>query len=315
MMKNTEKKPHIVAVVGPTAVGKTALAIELAKHLNGEIISCDSMQVYRGMDIGTAKATVEERALVPHHLIDIKNPDEDFSCADFAVLANEAVKDILSRGKTPIFCGGTGLYLDSVIEIPSWTDTKRDENYRAEMEKYALENGNSALHDLLRKVDSESADAIHENNVKRVIRALEIFHTTGKKKSELDALSKTVEKPFCTTVFYLTFKDREALYSRIDTRVDMMIENGLVAECQALFDGGYLENGSTASDAIGYKELLPYIKGEDTLENCINELKLSTRHYAKRQGTWFRKKKDYHTVFVDEVNPLAFAIEVLKNEF
>ncbi len=314
-MKNTEKKPHIVAVVGPTAVGKTSLAIELAKHLNGEIISCDSMQVYRGMDIGTAKATVEERALVPHHLIDIKNPDEDFSCADFAVLANEAVKDILSRGKTPIFCGGTGLYLDSVIEIPSWTDTKRDENYRVEMEKYALENGNSALHDLLRKVDSESADAIHENNVKRVIRALEIFHTTGKKKSELDALSKTVEKPFCTTVFYLTFKDREALYSRIDSRVDMMIENGLVAECQALFDGGYLENGSTASDAIGYKELLPYIKGEDTLENCINELKLSTRHYAKRQGTWFRKKKDYHTVFVDEVNPLAFAIEVLKNEF
>ena len=314
-MNNTNNKPHIVAVVGPTAVGKTALAIELAKHLNGEIISCDSMQVYRGMDIGTAKATVEERALVPHHLIDIKNPDEDFSCADFAVLANEAVKDILSRGKTPIFCGGTGLYLDSVIEIPSWTDTKRDENYRAEMEKYALENGNSALHDLLRKVDCESADAIHENNVKRVIRALEIFHTTGKKKSELDALSKTVEKPFCTTVFYLTFKDREALYSRIDSRVDMMIENGLVAECQALFDGGYLENGSTASDAIGYKELLPYIKGEDTLENCINELKLSTRHYAKRQGTWFRKKKDYHTVFVDEVNPLAFAIEVLKNEF
>ena len=314
-MNNTNNKPHIVAVVGPTAVGKTSLAIELAKHLNGEIISCDSMQVYRGMDIGTAKATVEERALVPHHLIDIKNPDEDFSCADFAVLANEAVKDILSRGKTPIFCGGTGLYLDSVIEIPSWTDTKRDENYRAEMEKYALENGNSALHDLLRKVDSESADAIHENNVKRVIRALEIFHTTGKKKSELDALSKTVEKPFCTTVFYLTFKDREALYSRIDSRVDMMIENGLVAECQALFDGGYLENGSTASDAIGYKELLPYIKGEDTLENCINELKLSTRHYAKRQGTWFRKKKDYHTVFVDEVNPLAFAIEVLKNEF
>jgi tRNA dimethylallyltransferase len=230
-------------------------------------------------------------------------------------LANEAVKDILTRGKTPIFCGGTGLCLDSVIEIQSWTDTKRDENYRAEMEKYALENGNSALHDLLRKVDSESADAIHENNVKRVIRALEIFHTTGKKKSELDALSKTVEKPFCTTVFYLTFKDREALYSRIDTRVDMMIENGLIAECQALFDGGYLENGSTASDAIGYKELLPYIKGEDTLENCINELKLSTRHYAKRQGTWFRKKKDYHTVFVDEVNPLAFAIEVLKNEF
>ena len=314
-MNNTNNKPHIVAVVGPTAVGKTSLAIELAKHLNGEIISCDSMQVYRGMDIGTAKATVEERALVPHHLIDIKNPDEDFSCADFAMLANEAVKDILSRGKTPIFCGGTGLYLDSVIEIPSWTDTKRDENYRAEMEKYALENGNSALHDLLRKVDSESADAIHENNVKRVIRALEIFHTTGKKKSELDALSKTVEKPFCTTVFYLTFKDREALYSRIDSRVDMMIENGLVAECQTLFDGGYLENGSTASDAIGYKELLPYIKGEDTLENCINELKLSTRHYAKRQGTWFRKKKDYHTVFVDEVNPLAFAIEVLKNEF
>ena len=313
-MGNMENKPHIIAVVGPTAVGKTALAIELAERVNGEIISCDSMQIYRGMDIGTAKATKEERERVRHHLIDIRNPDEDFSCADYAILAKEAIDDSLSRGKTPIFCGGTGLYLDSVIEIPSFADTKKDIEYRSWLENYANTHGNSALHALLREVDSESADAIHENNVKRVIRALEIYHTTGKKKSELDAISKMKERPYRTTVFYLTYKDRDTLYSRIDSRVDYMIELGLVSECKSLFERGYLENGSTASDAIGYKELLPYLKGERALEECISELKLSTRHYAKRQGTWFRRKTDYHTVFVDEVNPLEYAIEVLKNE-
>lgn len=313
-MGNTENKPHIIAVVGPTAVGKTALAIDLAERVNGEIISCDSMQIYRSMDIGTAKATTEERERVRHHLIDIRNPDEDFSCADYAILAKEAIDDILFRGKTPIFCGGTGLYLDSVIEIPSFADTKKDIEYRSWLENYANSHGNSALHALLREVDSESADAIHENNVKRVIRALEIYHTTGKKKSELDAISKMKERPYRTTVFYLTYKDRDTLYSRIDSRVDYMIELGLVSECKSLFERGYLENGSTASDAIGYKELLPYLKGEGSLEECISELKLSTRHYAKRQGTWFRRKTDYHTVFVDEVNPLEYAIEVLKNE-
>ena len=308
------KKPRVIAIVGPTAVGKTALAIELALMLNGEIISCDSMQIYRGMDVGTAKATPEERARVPHHLIDIKNPDEDFSCADYAVYAKEAVEDILSRSKTPIFCGGTGLYLDSVLEIPSFADTVKNDEYRAQMEAYASEHGLDALHALLAEVDPESAVAIHKNNVKRVIRALEIYHSTGKRKSELDALSKLQERPYESTVFFLCCKDRGALYSRIDARVDQMLRDGLLAECEALYNAGMLENGSTASSAIGYKELLPFFKGADTLEGCAEQIKLSTRHYAKRQITWFKKKADYHTVYVDEVDAIKYAQEVLKNE-
>ncbi len=311
-MNKTNKKPRVIAVVGPTAVGKTALAIALARELDGEIISCDSMQIYREMDIGTAKATKEERECVPHHLIDIKEPYEDFSCADFAILAKEAISDISSRGKTPIFCGGTGLYLDSVLEISSFCDTIKDEEYRAKMEAYARENGNSALHALLAEVDSESAEQIHENNVKRVIRALEIYHTTGKKKSELDALSKTQDAPYDATVFFLCARDKELLYSRIEKRVDIMLEQGLVGECKRLYDKGYLTNGSCASEAIGYKELVPFIEGRDTLENCVAQLKLSTRHYAKRQITWFKRKQSYHTIYIDEEDALNSALEILK---
>lgn len=311
-MNNLNKKPRVIAIVGPTAVGKTALAISLARELDGEIISCDSMQIYREMDIGTAKASADERKMVPHHLIDIREPYEDFSCADYAVLAKEAINDITSRGKTPIFCGGTGLYLDSVLKIPSFSETVRDEEYRAKMEAYALENGNSALHALLAEVDPESAKQIHENNVKRVIRALEIYHTTGKKKSDIDALSKTQDIPYNATVIFLCMRDKELLYSQIERRVDAMLENGLLKECRHLYDKGYLTNGSCASEAIGYKELLPYIEGRDTLENCIAQLKTSTRHYAKRQITWFKRKSGYHTIYIDEEDALRRALEILK---
>lgn len=306
------KKPRVIAVVGPTAVGKTSLAISLARELDGEIISCDSMQIYREMDIGTAKATKEERKSVPHHLIDIREPYEDFSCADFALLAKDAISDIISRGKTPIFCGGTGLYLDSVLEIPSFSDTVKDEEYRAKMEEYARVNGNSALHALLAEVDIESARQIHENNVKRVIRALEIYHTTGKKKSELDALSKKQEAPYDAVVFFLCTRNKELLYSRIEARVDIMLEQGLLHECKRLYDKGYLTNGSCASEAIGYKELVPFIEGRDSLENCVCQLKLSTRHYAKRQITWFKRKESYHTIYIDEEDALDRALKILK---
>ncbi len=314
MITDTKKSntlPRVIGVVGPTAVGKTALAIELALALDGEIISCDSMQIYRHMSIGTAKATPEEQAMVPHHLIDIIEPSEDFSCADYAVLARQVIEDIISRGKTPILCGGTGLYLDSVIEIPSFADTVRDDEYRAEMELFAIENGADALHALLFEVDPESARAIHKNNIKRVIRALEIYHTTGKKKSELDALSRTQPAPYDATVFFLCCEDRDTLYSRIDSRVDEMIASGLVDECRTLWEMGVLNGKTTASGAIGYKELIPYLKGEATLASCISQLKLSTRHYAKRQITYF-KKKGYHTVFVDRQSALEYAKEVLK---
>ena len=197
-MTKLNNKPRVIAVVGPTAVGKTALAIALAKALDGEVISCDSMQIYRGMDIGTAKATPDERGEIPHHLIDIREPDEDFSCADYVFLARACIDDIIARGKTPIFCGGTGLYLNSVLEISSFAQTTRDDSFRAEMEEFASQNGNGALHAKLAEVDPESAAQIHENNVKRVIRALEIYASTGKKKSELDAISKKESSPLET---------------------------------------------------------------------------------------------------------------------
>lgn len=301
----------IIAIVGPTAVGKTALAIDLARELDGEIISCDSMQIYRGMDIGTAKPTKEEMATVPHHLIDIKNPDEEFSCADYAILAKEAIKDIVSRGKTPIFCGGTGLYLDSVIEIESFSSGVKDEEFRKELESYAREHGAEALHNMLREIDPESAEAIHMNNIKRVIRALEIYKCTGIKKSQWDKESKSDKSPYDATVIFLTCRDRELLYSRIEKRVDIMIGQGLLEEARRLYDSGYLREGLTASSAIGYKELIPYFKGEATLESCIERLKISTRQYAKRQLTWFTKK-NYNVIYVDEESPREEALRLLK---
>ena len=303
-------RPRVLAIVGPTAVGKSALAISLAKRLNGEIISCDSMQIYKGMDIGTAKATKDERAEIKHHLIDIISPSEDFSCADYATLAREAISDIVSRGKLPILCGGTGLYLDSVLEISSFADTSRDDDFRRECEELAKSEGAHALHERLREVDPESADAIHENNIKRVIRALEIYKTTGKKKSELDAVSKSVVSPYDSTVFFLSARDKERLFKRIEERVDVMLDTGLVDECRRLFEQGFLNGDTTASGAIGYKELIPYIKGEASLDECVAQLKLSTRHYAKRQITWF-KKKNYHTVYIDEVSPLDFVLSTI----
>ena len=301
----------VIAVVGPTAVGKSALAVRLAKKYNGEVISCDSMQVYRGMDIGTAKVTAEETEGIPHHLIDIKNPDEDFSCADYAALAKAKIEEIISRGKTPVFCGGTGLYLDAVLEIDSFGKTVADEDYRKEMELYAAENGNEALHRLLAEVDHVSAEAIHFNNVKRVIRALEIYKCTGKPKSVVDAENKSIRPPYDSTVFFLTCDNKELLYSRIEKRVDIMLEQGLLAETKELYAQGVFEKSRTAAGAIGYKELLPFIKGEASLDDCVAELKLSTRHYAKRQLTWFKKKANYIPICVDKENAYERALSVL----
>ncbi|MBQ7761399.1 MAG: tRNA (adenosine(37)-N6)-dimethylallyltransferase MiaA [Clostridia bacterium] len=308
------KKQRVIAIVGPTAVGKSAMAIELARLLNGEIISCDSMQIYRTMDIGTAKPTKQGQALVPHHLIDIKNPNEEFSCADYAKVAKEKIDEVIKRGKTPIFCGGTGLYLDSVIEIPSFSTSAKDEEYRQFLEKEALEKGNGYVHSLLKEVDSESAQAIHENNLKRVIRALEIYHCTGVTKSEWDRRSKEVESPYEATVFFLTCKDREKLYSRIEKRVDIMLNDGLLDEARELFEKGYLDKQYTASGAIGYKEFIPYFEGYASLDSCVEELKLSTRHYAKRQLTWFSRHDYYNVIYVDEEDPIQVAKEILQGK-
>ncbi len=301
----------IIAIVGPTAVGKTALALRLAKELDGEIISCDSMQIYKGMDIGTAKPTKEELSTVPHHLIDIKEPNEEFSCADYAILAKKCIEDIVSRGKTPIFCGGTGLYLDSVIEIGSFSSGFKDEEYRQSLELLANEKGNEFVHGMLKEIDPKSAEEIHPNNVKRVIRALEIYHCTGVTKSKWDKKSKEQTPPYDATVIFLTCKDREILKKRIDMRVDIMLSDGLLEEARDLYEKDMLKEEYTSYGAIGYKELLPFLQGIDTLENCIERLKISTRQYAKRQITWFSKKKNYHTVYVDEVNAYDEAMKIL----
>ena len=286
MMNNKQK---ILAVVGPTASGKTSLSIALAKALGGEVLSCDSMQIYRDMDIGTAKPTAEEQDGVPHHLIDIAAADEPFSCAEYAAMAKETIAEIASRGKLPIFCGGTGLYLDGVLRGGnSYEKTETDPEYRAALERMAAEQGAEAVHAMLAAVDPEAAQATHPNNVKRVIRALEIYKTTGLTKTELDRRSVQVESEYDALVLGIRFPDTEELYARINMRVDMMIDQGLLDECRRLMDAGVFERSATAAQAIGYKELFPYLRGELPLESCVETLKMATRRYAKRQMTWFR---------------------------
>ena len=284
----------IIAVVGPTASGKTALAVELAHLLNGEVISCDSVQVYKGLDVGSAKVTKEETRGIAHHMIDIALPDTDFSCADYSEGAKKAIEDIDSRGKKVVFCGGTGLYLDSVIGISSFSDAGKDDDFRAEMEKLSPEQ----LHGMLQRIDPASAEAIHQNNVKRVIRALEIFHVTGKIKSVWDEESKLVKPPYETVIIGLDFRDRQTLYDRINLRVDLMLKDGLIDEVKALDCEGF--RASTASDGIGYKEILDYLDGKCTLDEAIERIKQASRNYAKRQLTWFRRNKNVNWIFVDD---------------
>ncbi len=293
-------KIKIAAVTGPTASGKTALAIELAKRLDGEIISCDSMQIYRGMDIGTAKPTREELAQVPHHLIDILPADAPYSCSDYVKDAERAVEDIASRGKLPIFCGGTGLYLDRFLKGGNDDGAACDENLRAELKKFADEKGIDALYERLLKLDPVAAETIHKNNVKRVIRAIEICLVTGEKKSEIDKKNAEIVDKYDHKVITLAFENRELLYGRIEKRVDQMIDEGLVEETRRLMDDGVFERSITAAQAIGYKELFPYLRGEATLEDCVDELKAATRRYAKRQVTWFSGKDYAHKVYVDD---------------
>lgn len=292
-------KKRVLAIVGPTASGKSALAIELAKRLNGEIICCDSMQIYKEMNIGTAKPSKEELSLAVHHLFDFADPKSSFSCADYIPLAKDVVEDIISRGKTPIFCGGTGLYLDRFLSGADFESTEIDKNFRREMNNFALEFGNEALHNKLREIDPKSAEEIHPNNVKRVIRALEIYKTSGKTKSEVDRLSKVQESEYESIQIGLKYEDREILYSRINMRVDRMIAMGLLDETKILLENGVFEQNATAAQAIGYKELLSYFAGEKTLEDAIEDLKMATRRYAKRQMTWFSSHGDVQWLITD----------------
>lgn len=294
---------EFIAVVGATASGKSAVAMSLAQKLDGEIVSFDSMQIYRGMDVGTAKPTMEDRTLVRHHLIDIVSPDEDFSAGDFCVAAKRAIDDITARGKYPILCGGTFLYLDSLTSSYTENDSERDDALREELAKFAAVNGNAALHGMLREIDPTAADGIHENNVKRVIRAIEIFKTSGRTKTEWDALSKEMPPPYDVHIGAIGYRDRTVLYDRIDRRVDEMMREGLAEEAERLFKAGFFEKGKCAAQAIGYKEFAPYFAKETTLDETCDMIKQSTRNYAKRQLTWLKRYKDAVTVFPDENAP------------
>ncbi len=281
--------PRILCIVGPTASGKSALSVAAAREMNGEIVSMDSMQVYREMNIGTAKPTEEEMGGIPHHLINVADPREPFSAADYVTMAQDAIRAICTRKRLPILCGGTGLYLDALLR-GGFEETASDPALRKDLFAYAEQNGIHALHERLRAVDPESAQAIHENNVKRVVRALEIYETTGLTKSEFDRRSGEQAPPYDATVIGLSYPDRDLLYRRIEMRVEQMLSDGLLEETQCLAKAGVFERNSTAAQAIGYKELLPYLRGEETLGEARERLVIATRHYAKRQLTWFRAK-------------------------
>ncbi len=290
----------VLAIVGPTASGKTALAIELSKMLNGEIISCDSMQIYKKMDIGTAKPTKEEQAQVPHHLIDIVEPDTDFSVVDYIAMAKQKIEEISKRGKLPVFCGGTGLYLDHIINNTDFSESGRDDVLRGKLEARAEKEGGGILFSELQSIDPECAKTVHPNNVKRVIRALEIYHATGKTKTQWDIESRQKKSPYDVTVIFLDFKDREKLYHRIDTRVDIMIQNGLEKEVRELLGNGEINMSKTALQAIGYKEIIGYLDGKISFAEAIEQIKKNSRNYAKRQLTWFRRYKNSIKLYVDE---------------
>ncbi len=272
-------------VCGPTASGKTRLAVDLAKIFDGEIVSADSMQIYKGMNIASAKPTEEEKSGVPHHLMDFLEPTESFSVADYVVMARKAVAGINERGKLPIICGGTGLYINSLIDNIEFDDTGSDPAYRAELAVLAEEKGVSYLREMLMKIDPQCAAELHENNRKRIIRALEVYHLSGKTMTQLKAESRRNPSPYNPCMMMIDHP-REVLYERIDRRVDMMIQAGLEEEAREFFAH---DDYITAAQAIGYKELRPYLEGRSTLDECVAVLKAETRRYAKRQLTWFKK--------------------------
>ncbi|MCF2682825.1 tRNA (adenosine(37)-N6)-dimethylallyltransferase MiaA [Faecalicatena contorta] len=282
------KKP-LVVLTGPTAVGKTKASIGLAKAIGGEIISADSMQIYRHMDIGSAKILPEEMEGVPHYLIDELEPSEEFHVVRFQQMAKAAMKKIYSHGNIPIIVGGTGFYIQALLYDIDFTETREEDGYRRELEVYADSKGAVYLHDMLRRVDPKAAEEIHANNVKRVIRALEYYHQTGKRISEHNENERKKESPY-QFVYFVLNDDRKNLYQRIDMRVDQMMRQGLVAEVRHLREMGCTRD-MVSMQGLGYKEILAYLDGECTLEEAIYIIKRDTRHFAKRQITWFKRER------------------------
>jgi len=279
-------KHPVVAVVGPTATGKTALGVSLAQHFSGEVISCDSMQIYKGLDVGTAKVTPEETCGIPHHGVDILTPDKTFSVADFTAMAAELEQQISARGHLPILVGGTGLYVQSFLYGVRFAEEKAPAGLREQLAAELVEKGGAAMYEQLKQADPEAAAAIHPNNQVRVLRALEHYRATGKKLSEQKADSLPPERPYRSLVLGLDFPDRADLYRRIDLRVDKMQDAGILQEAEYVWQNR--ETFRTAAQAIGYKEFFPYFEGTAPLDACTEKLKQASRNYAKRQLTWFR---------------------------
>ena len=289
-------KPRVVVIAGPTASGKTGLSVELAKELDGEIVSADSMQIYQSMDIATAKPTEEEKGGIVHHLMDFVSPDESFSVAQYKQLAYAAIDDIFTRKKLPIVVGGTGLYIDALIRNTVFLDYPKN-GIRDKLEKRKETEGLDSLYHELKSIDPGTAEKLHHNDSKRIIRALELYYTTGSTITEQNEQSHKEDAPYDFLLFVLNAHDRQVLYDRINLRVDKMLEAGLVDEAKQFFAN---ETSKTAKQAIGYKELKPYLDGKIPLQEAVDKLKMETRRYAKRQLTWFRNKDNVHWLYIDE---------------
>ena len=299
-------KPKVIVICGPTASGKTALSIELAKKINGEIVSCDSMQIYKDMDIGTAKPTIEEMQGIKHYMLDFVSPDERYSVADYKKQAKQAIREIIEKGKVPIVVGGTGLYVDSLIYEIEYQDIEFDEKYRKQLEERSKKEGLEVLYNEAKKIDPEAITKISPNDKKRILRILEIYNATGKNKTEQEKESRKNEVEFDYKVYAISW-DREKLYDRINQRVDIMIDQGLIEEVQKIYSK--YNKFPTAMQGLGYKEVLEYLEGKCNKQEMIDKIKQETRRYAKRQLTWFRKNKQ--TIWLDGQEKVQNNIEII----
>ena len=303
-------KPRVVAVGGPTASGKTALSVALAGAFDGEIINADSMQIYKNLDVGTAKPSAEERQGIPHYLLDFLPPENPYSVADFTAAADPLIQDITARGKLPLVVGGTGLYITSLLNGVTFAPEKLDPTIRARLQAQAEAEGGAALYAKLQAVDPDYAAQVHPNNLPRVIRALELFEATGRKMSEERVNARAAEPPYRALCLCLTCRDRAALSDRIGRRVDLMVENGVLDEARQVYD--HRDSYRTAAQAIGYKEFFPYFEGTASLDDCTERLKQATRNYAKRQLTWFRRQNDAVWLYLDEENVVDHACALVR---
>lgn len=309
------EKIKVLVIVGPTASGKTGLSVELAKKFNGEIVSADSMQIYKNMRIATAKPTEKEKQGIPHYMMDFLDTDKQYSVGQYVVDADKVIEDINSRGKLPIICGGTGLYIDSLLKGINFTENSSDEKLRDELQKIGYEKGADYLLEMLYEFDPLSAQRLSvEKNIKRIVRAIEFYKTTGKTITEQNENNSNSEYKYDCLILGLTAENRQVIYDRVNKRVDIMLKDGLLDEAEKVIKSSL---SNTSSKAIGYKELLPFFRGEKSLEFCIERLKTETRHYAKRQLTWFRRNPNINWInidcFMDSEEVLKYSVELIKN--